>query len=287
MKTKPMLQEVREYWEAKGWDPDLLKNFTMTNVDTDPEGLVVPGGLEGADPPKPDTPPSPPAPPNGKVWTEEEVNAERERVRQEEKDKLYPRLSTMEEELKKVREDREAETKAQTAAREKAEAEAKSKAEEEMSAKELLAAKEQEWKNEIAALRSERERDAAMLEAERRFAAVESYKTRRMAEEAEHIMPELRDLVTGSTEQEVENSIATAVSKTGAILENIKAHQQQQRQQQRGTSITTPPAGPLENDATYETITAEDIRNMNPAEYAKNRDKLLQAASASRRGGVQ
>lgn len=287
MKTKPMLQEVREYWEAKGWSPDLLKNFTMSNVDTPPappDGLPIPGGIEPPTPPPSNEPPSPPAPPAGKTYTQAELDAERERIRKEEKDKLYPQLSTMEEDLKSLRAERDKETKAQEAARVKAEAEAKAKAEEEMSAKELLLQREQEWKAEMAALRSERERDQALLEAERRYAAVESYKTRRLGEEADEIMPELRDLVSGNTEEEIEQSIATAKTKTDAILANIQAHQQQQRQQQRGASITAPPSGPLENEATYETISAAEIAAMDPATYAKNRDKLMAAASRQRQG---
>jgi len=202
-----------------------------------------------------------------------------EKVRKEEKDKLYPRLQTMEEELKALRADREAREKAEADALKASEEAVKKAAEEEMGFKELLLNKEKEFNAKIEQMEQDRQKDAALLERERQFSALQSYKSQRMEEKADEIMPELRDLVSGNTQEEIDASIDTMIARTSAIFNNIQSAQSQQRSQMRGPNVTAPPAGPMDNDPTYQTLTPEDIKNMSMSDWAKNRDRILGAAS--------
>lgn len=223
------------------------------------------------------------AAPAAKTFTQEDI----ERIRKEEKDKLYKSIEDMKAQvsnLTKEREEREAALKKQ---QEQAEAEAKKKAEEEMSAKELLEQQRQEYEARFAQIEADRQRSEALLEREREFSQIQEYRTQRLAAEAENIMPELRDYVTGLTQEEIDASIALAIEKTNAVVTNLRQAQQQQRQQAKGASITSPPTGPIEDTQQgYETMSADDIRGMDMATYAKNRDRLMKAASNNRNRGL-
>lgn len=253
---------------------------------------VVSGGDGPTDPPAPEgdvlvLPPNEPEPtptptpeptmagPGGKTFSQDDI----ERARQEEKDKLYARLQGQEEELRKFREAQEAQAAAAADAQAKAEEAARKAAEEEMSAKELLEKRQQEWDQRFAQMEQRAAAAEAVIEQERAFQALQQYRAQRLEEEAENILPELLDLVTGTTQEEVEASLSAMKTRTANILGNVAAAQQQQRQQARGVPVTAPPVGPMDNNPEYETVTADDIRNMDMATYMKNRDRLLGAAS--------
>lgn len=260
----------------------------------EPEGLLVPvvtetppvegsgsNGTTGTgEPPKGDahkhTVPA-------KTFTQEDI----ERIRKEEKDKLYKSIEDMKSQvsnLTKEREEREAALKKQ---QEDAEAAARAKAEEEMSAKQLLQQKEQEWEQRFQQIEEDRQRSDALLEREREFSQLQEYRTQRLAAESENIMPELLDYVTGLSKEEIDASIALAIEKTNAVVGNFQQAAQQQRQQAKGASITSPPTGPIEDTQQgYETMSADDIRGMDMATYAKNRDRLMKAASNNRNRGL-
>ena len=227
----------------------------------------------------------------GKVFTEDEV----QKIRQQEKDKLYgrleesqTRLKTMEEQLSLLSKEREDAIK-QAEDRTKAESELIRQRElEEMSAKDLLLRKEdefnarinqaeREWSEKFQNLEQDRQAQAALLDKERALQALESYRQRRLNEEQEFIIPELLDLVTGSSEDDIENSIAILRARSGAIIESIQQASQSQMPRLKGAPVTAPPTGPLENNTEYQTMTAEDIRNMPMDQYAKMRERLLQA----------
>lgn len=218
-----------------------------------------------------------------KTFTQDDI----ERVRKEEKDKLYKSIEDMKGQLAAVTQEREEREKAAKAAEKAAADAAKAKAEEELSAKELLAQKEREWEGRFQQIEADRQRSDALLDRERQYSQLQDYRTKRLTDEAEHIMPELVDYVTGMSEDEIEQAIESAKEKTARIVGNIQQATQQQRQQQRGASVTSPPVGPLEqNNEGYETLTADDIRGMDMATYAKNRDRLIKAASGNRNKGL-
>jgi hypothetical protein len=246
---------------------------------TPPAGdtLVIEGTIE------PPAPPKPPEPKTDSRFSAEDI----EKARREEKDKLYPEIGALKEELKAIKAEREkankmAEDAAQkeAAAQAKAEADAKKKAEEEMEVKDLLAQKEAEWEQRWRTLEEENARKDEILAKERRYNELVGYRQRRIEEEVETIMPELRGPVAlGNSEQEIEASILQMQETTNRILEQVTAGQQQARQQQRGTTATAPPVGPLESQPEFQQLSNDDLKNMDIATYAKNRERLLGAVS--------
>jgi len=216
-----------------------------------------------------------------------------EKIRQQEKDKLYKRLEdsdgrvkTLEEQLSVLNNESE-ETKAEAARLAKAESDAlRKREEEELSAKELITKRETEfdsklkhveteWEQRIAKIEEERALQDEMLEKERRVRELEVYLQRRSTEEEEFIIPELRDLISGSSEDEIEQSIGILKDRSSAILESIQ--QSTQPSGLRGSPVTAPPVGPMETQESQQTLSAEDIRDMPMEQYMQMRDRLLKA----------
>lgn len=232
--------------------------------------IVIP-----ADPP----PPAPPAPTDEeRKFTAKDI----ERIRKEEKDKLYPQFEAVKEELAAIRKQREEEEAAKKQTKAQQEAAAKAMAEEEMSARELLEARELEWDERMRKMEEELAARDALLEREREFNALQDYKAECVKANADNILPELRDLVTGNTYEEVEASVASLVERSARILEQVGQAQQQARQQMRTVSSAAPSVGPMDNEPGQQTFSAADIAAMDMQTYAKHRAKLLQAGSAAR-----
>ena len=229
-----------------------------------------------------------------RTFTEDDV----EKIRQQEKDKLYKRLEdsdgrvkSLEDQLSTLSDESEV-SKAEAARLAKAESDAlRQREEEELSAKELITKRETEfdeklkiveteWEGRLAKIEEERASQEAMLEKERRYRELETYLGRRMVEEEEFIIPELRDLASGTTEEEIENSIAILKDRSSAILESI---QQSANSGLRGSPVTAPPVGPMETQADHQTLSAEDIRNMPMDQYMQMRDRLLKARPSQSR----
>lgn len=208
------------------------------------------------------------------------------RIRTEEKEKLYGRLSTQEAELKALRQEREERVKAEKAALASAEAERKAKEEEEMELRDLLDRREKEWEEKFTGLRGQYETDKAVFEQERRFQALSEYRRDLVEANADSIMPELRDLVSGNTEEEILRSVEQMQQRTSAIMQNVSDGVAVQRQTMRGAAPTSPPVGPMENEAANQMLTPEQIGAMDQSTYARYRERLLQAAGqAYRQGG--
>jgi len=233
--------------------------------------------------------PAPQREANTRMFSQEEVEA----IRRQEKDKLYDKISELQDQVEIFNHEREEQKRlAEEVAAREAE-ERRLREEEEMSAKELLMKKEdefqqrintaqQEWEQKFTALQQESEAQKAVLEQERRFQELESYKSRRIAEEQDNVMPELLDFIRGNTEDEIESAISAVKTRTSAILENIQQAMPQQ-QRLRGVPATgSTPSGPLENMTEQQTYTSADIAGMSMDQYAQVRDRLL--ASASFRG---
>jgi len=215
------------------------------------------------------------------------------KAREQEKAKLYPQMEKMKEELatlKKAREEelaKKAERDAERAAKKAEEvAKAKQKEEEELSVKELLTKKEQEWQSQLEAERLERERAFAMLEKEREFQELNNYRQSRLEQERDSIVPELIDLISGNTKDEIEQSITMLKEKSASISSSVQQAMQTAKQQMAGTRITSPAAGPLDNDSSQQSLTPDSIRDLSMAEYAKQRAKLLGTAASNRGQGL-
>lgn len=216
-------------------------------------------------------------PETGRTFTVEEVEA----FRRQERDKLYPEIQSLKDELRAEREAREEEQR-KRAEEEARAAEAAREAEEgELDVRELIRRKEKEWEERFTEVQAEAEKSQAMLEQERQFNALQEYKRQKLEAHEDDIMPHLRGYVSGSSEEEIDASIQQQIETTAAILADVQQAQQAQRQQVPTTRVTAPgDGGPIEQTQTGQrTFSAEDIRNMTPAEYAKYRDQLLGAAA--------
>jgi len=217
-----------------------------------------------------------------KAYSEDDLK----RVREQEKSKLYPQIDSLKEELnllKKEREERIAEAAARAA---EAEAEAKKKAESEMDVRQLLESKEQEWAQKLEAERLERERAFTLLERERQYVELNEYRTRRLEDERDNIMPELVDLISGNTPEEIEQSITGLRERSSRILESAQSAMQNARKEMTGSRVTAPPSGPMDTNMEQNSFTAEQIAAMSVTEYAKYRGKLLGKSASDRGKGI-
>jgi hypothetical protein len=219
-----------------------------------------------------------PIQPSGRTFTEEDI----ERARQQEKEKLYPRLSAMEEELKAFKAEREAALAERQRLEQEAEEARRAQEEGEMEVRTLLQRREDEWNQRFTQLEQQREADKAIYERENQLRELEDYRRDRLEQESEWIMPELRDFVRGDSPQEIDASIEAIKQRTEQILASIT---QASQQLPRSAAPTAPPLGPMEQMPTYETLTPEDIRAMDMDTYKRYRQGLLEASSRQFRGG--
>lgn len=213
-----------------------------------------------------------------KGYSEEDLK----RVREQEKSKLYPQIDSLKEEinlLKKDREDRLAELESQ---RKAAEEEARKKAEAEMDVRQLLDIKEREWAERLEAERQERLSAQSLFEKERQYAELSAYRNKRVQEESDNIIPELLDLISGNTADEIENSIAGLKERSSKILDSAQQAMQSARREMKGTSTTLPPT--MDNNSDQQQFTADQIAAMSVTEYAKYRDRLFPGARAQNKG---
>lgn len=221
-----------------------------------------------------------------KFYTEEDLS----RVRSQEKDKLYPVVDSLKAEVAALKKEKEeqAARKAAIEAEELASIEAKQKAklEEDLDAKELIKLKEAEWQEQLERERSERERAFALLEQERTFSELQSYKQNRIEQERDSIIPELADLISGNTPEEVDASLEGLKERSARILESAQSAMQNARKEMRGTSATLPAAGPLETNSEQRQFTAQDIASMSMNDYAKYRDKLMSDSARGKSRGL-
>jgi hypothetical protein len=205
-----------------------------------------------------------------------------QKARAQEKAKLYPQLEKLQEELsflrqrEQEREAKEAERKAARTAREaEAAAERRKQADSELEVRDLLAKKEQEWQTQLEAERLEREKAFALLDQERKFQELQQYRQQRLEQERDNIVPELIDLISGSSQDEIEASVSDLRARSAKIFESVAQVAQQSRKDMAGTRITVPASGPLDNNSDSRTYSPDDVKNMSLADYAKNRAKLL------------
>ena len=205
-----------------------------------------------------------------------------QRVREQVKSKLYPQIDSLKEEINLLKKDREAQlAEAAAIAKEKEEA-ARKLAESEMDVRALLEKKEQEWTAQLEEIRQEGARKDALLERERQYAELTAYRNRRLAEEQDNIMPELVDLISGNSADEIEQSITGLRERSSKILESAQQAMQTARRDMKGTSTTLPPT--MENNSAQQQFTADQIAAMSVTEYAKYRDRLFPGANNQNKG---
>jgi len=226
--------------------------------------------------------PSPLVTPTEKSYTEIDL----QKVREQEKSKLYPQIDSLKDELNLLKKEREERIAEAQLAKDAAEADAKKKAESEMDVRALLESKEQEWAQKLEVEKLERERAFTLLERERQYAELNEFRNRRISEEQDNIMPELLDLISGNNPEEIEQSITGLRERSSRILESAQSAMQTARKEMKGTSVTTPPSGPMDTNSDQQQFTADQIAAMSVTEYAKYRGKLLGKAASDRGKGI-
>ena len=217
-----------------------------------------------------------------KFYTEDDLA----RVRAQEKDKLYPQIDKLKSELEELKRQREEELAAQIAEKEARDAAARAEAEAEMDVRELLKKKENEWTEQLERERQERERAFALLEREKAFAELQAFRQQKLEQERDYIIPELLDLVTGDSPEEVNASIESLKERSARILESAQQAMQSARKEMTGSRVTAPPTGPLDINSEQRNFTADEIAAMPMNEYAKYRQRLLSARAQGKTQGM-
>jgi hypothetical protein len=247
-------------------------------VGVDPAQPRQAGEWTGQQPPQQQQPP--PQQQGERLFTAEEVEA----FRQQEKDKLYGRLDEMGTQLKSVLEEREAERAEKTRLAEEAAAAQAAKEESEMDLRALIEKRDAEWQERFTAMEQQSAAERAIFEQERRLNELIEYRRARVEQEAEFILPDLRDFVSGSTAEEIDQSIEVLKQRSEVIASNFAAAAAQQQQPFRGGAMpSVPPVGPLEQLPSYESLSPQVIAEMDMDTYKRHRPQLLQAASQHQR----
>jgi hypothetical protein len=212
-------------------------------------------------------------------YTEEDLA----RVRQQEKDKLYPQLETLKEMVSRLEKEREEREAAEQAAIRAAEESVRLKTESETDLRTLLSQKDQEWQARIDAERAERESAFALLDREREYQALEEFRHNQIVAAQDDILPELLDLVKGNSQEEIATSINSLKERSARILESAQTAMQSARRDMVGSRVTAPSIGPMDTQTDHQQFTPDSIRAMSINEYAKNRSRLL-GTNPSNRG---
>jgi hypothetical protein len=217
-----------------------------------------------------------------KFYTDEDLA----KVRSQEKSKLYPEIESLKEELNGLRKEKEEEAARRSADAEAEAARIREEALAELDTKAYADARLTELQEQLERERQERERAFALLEREKDFADLQSYRQQAVEQEREAIIPELVDLIAGNTREEIQSSIEGLKERSARILESAQSAMQNARKEMKGTSITTPPAGPLETNSENRSLTAEEIQSMSMNDYAKYRDRLLTPTARGKSSGM-
>ena len=217
-----------------------------------------------------------------KFYTEDDLA----KVRSQEKEKLYPQIESLKEELNSIRKEKEEE-----AARKEAEAKAlaekaKEEALSELDAKSYADARLAELQEQLERERQERERALALLEREKTFADLQAYRQEVLEQERDNIIPELVDLISGNTREEIQSSVEGLKERSARILESAQSAMQTARKEMTGTRATLPPAGPLETNSEQRQLTAEEIQSLSMNDYAKYRERLLSPSARGKSRGL-
>jgi hypothetical protein len=211
-----------------------------------------------------------------RLFTANEV----EEFRKQEKDKVYGRLSSMEDELNKLRTEREAELAAKDEAEREAEEAARKAAEEEMDVRSLLHQTREEFERELEQVRNQAAVAEAMLQKERELQQLMAYREDAIRSHGDRLVPEIIDFISGDTPEQIDASVRDAIERSERIVQGALAAQQQHLQGMRGTRTTVPAVGPLEEQQEQRQLSDQDIRNMSLSEYAQVRGTLHQAGKA-------
>lgn len=231
------------------------------------------------------TVPEPPAPPAPRVqtFTAEDIEA----ARRQEKEKLYPELEALRQgqtataaQLAEWAKERETQQVALAEAQRVAEAAAEERRQAELTAVQRLQEVQEQQNVTVQGLQEQLAQRDATLAREREYNDLMSYRDQALAGDVgQQIIPELRDMVAGNNQAEIDASISALAQRSNAILQQVATARQEQLTGSRGVGVTAPPVGPMDNNSGNKTFTAEEIRAMDMQTFAKYRSGLLGAGS--------
>jgi len=211
------------------------------------------------------------------VFTQEQI----EKARREEREKHQNALARQKEQAAALKAELEELRKFRTEqeAREQAEAKKiarkqKAETEKDLSARELLAKREEEYQQRFDDMQRQLAQQAAQIKLERQYMELMGYIQQRVAEEIANktVAPQFKDYITGTTAEEVEASIDLAKAKTAEIQSQFEEVLTSSR---RGVSVSS---GPSNMGSVSEMGNQEpDFETMTYADYVKNRQRLQPA----------
>ena len=221
-----------------------------------------------------------------KFYTDEDLA----KVRSQEKDKLYPEIERLKDEvlsLKKDKEEKAARKAAEAAEKEAAKAaKSRERLESDLDAKDLIKLTTDELREQLERERQERERAFALLEQERQFANLEAYKRQVIEQERENIIPQLIGYVQGNTPEEIQTSVDSLKEQSASIMQDALSATQNARKEMAGTRATLPASGPMDTYSESRQFTAQDIASMSVNDYAKVRDRLMSDSARGKGRGL-
>ena len=220
---------------------------------------------------------------NQKFYTDDDLA----KVRSQEKEKLYPQIESLKEELLSIKKEKEEEAALRAADAEAKAAQIRAEALAELDSKSYADARLAELQEQLERERVERERAFALLEREKTYADLQAYRQQVLDQERDSIIPELVDLIQGNTREELTESVERLKERSASILESAQSAMQNARREMTGTRATLPPgAGPLDTNSEQKNLTAQDIASMSMDEYAKYRGRLLSPSAQGKTKGL-
>jgi hypothetical protein len=217
-----------------------------------------------------------PIQPETRYFTE----ADLERARQQEKDKLYERLEKTNAQLNEFKAtvdslaaDKKARDDELARQRSEADKEAEKLKTEKLTVQQLLEQQKAEFQTQQEKLKADWDRKLATMEMENKYQQLKSYIQRRINEEvnAATIIPDLAEYINGENEEEVEASIKKAQDKTATIVQAAMGTSSVPSIPM-GTSPTGAPFSPLDNlSPSNRQLTRDQIANMSMRDYAEYR----------------
>lgn len=203
-----------------------------------------------------------------------------EAARQQEKDKLYARLTkqddmltAFQQQIDALNTDKKSRDDALAKAQKDAEDAKKAEEESKLSAQELVRQREAELKIQQQEFQTQMDLKIATMQKEQEFLRLQAYIQRRVNEEISKntIIPDLVEFISGNTEDEVEASINKVIEKTANIVTG--AAKLTAPQIPSGVSPTGGPAGPFEALSGQQEPTAQEIAAMSMAQFKEYREK--------------
>lgn len=211
---------------------------------------------------------------SGRFFTEDEV----ERIRQQEKDKMYDRLEKSEKQLAEFKstvdslaQDKKSRDAELARQQQQAAEETQRLQNEKLSVQEMLEQQKTEFQKQQEMLKADWDLKLTTMQKEQEFLQLRAYIQKRINEEvnAATIIPDLAEYINGDTEEEVEASIKKAQEKTESIVQAALGSTPPSIPM--GTSPTGAPFSPLDNLSGPRQKSREEIARMNMRDYAEYR----------------